>query len=388
MARANHSTPLVYLTVNDGPSGVYTGQVIDVVRLLREVSGLPVRLVALVPMVLFRKHRKAIRSQMSDAIVIPMVPKLRNWRFNLVQLVLVFGRLGRCSVIARNPLAANLALTCRRLGLMRRVCYDGRGAVAAETKEYSQDNPLEQTISDIERRAVCDSDFRIAVSSKLVQYWEREYGYNSHKHVVIPCSYARHFDNLNFSEALNRRRKLGFSEQDVVFVYSGGLSGWQSARLVQDAMSSVLGDSSRNKLLLLAMAPFLEELVRQFPQQVRRLWIESDDLPITIAAGDYGILLREPTVTNQVAAPVKFAEYLACGLPVICSPCVGDYPDFIRSHKAGFVIDGSETRLSFSPVSIAEKTRIQMLAKEFFSKQADRVKTGYGEAIEAMTGCN
>src|SRR6516165_5129731 len=106
MTDKTHPLPLVYLTVNDGPSGVYSGQVIDVVRFLREQCGIATKLVALVPAVLFRKHRRVIRSQLSDAVVLPMFPKLRNWKLNVIQLciVLLFSR--RCSIIARSPLAA------------------------------------------------------------------------------------------------------------------------------------------------------------------------------------------------------------------------------------------------------------------------------------------
>ena len=385
MARANQSTPIVYLTVNDGPSGVYTGQVIDVVRLLRKDPELPVRLVALVPMVLFRKHRKTIRSQMPDAIVIPMVPKLRNWRFNLAQLVLVFGVLGRCSVIARNPLAANLALNSRRLGLVKRVCYDGRGAVAAELAEYSPGNPLERSMPGIEGRAVRESDFRIAVSTRLAVYWEEKYGYASDKHVVIPCSYSGHFEELDLAAARGKRRDLGLLDQDIVLVFAGGTSGWQSAKLFADSASAFLAKSPAHKLICLSQDRVVERLLAQFPSQVRQLWLKPSEVPVVMAAGDYGLLLREPNITNRVAAPVKFAEYLACGLPVICSDCIGDCADFLKTHKAGFVVDGNANEpLAFPPVSIADKLRIRALAEAFYSKRSKSIKAVYSTVVEQL----
>jgi len=385
MARANHSTPLIYLTVNDGPSGVYTGQVIDVVRLLREDCKTPARLVALVPLVLFRKHRKTIRSQMPDAIVIPMVPKLRNWRFNLAQLVLVFGRLGRCSVIARNPLAANLALTCRSLGLVKRVCYDGRGAVAAEVAEYSPGNPLERLMPGMEGRAVLESDFRIAVSPRLVAYWEQQYGYASDKHVVIPCSYSGHFEEVDLAAARGKRGELGLLDEDIVLVFAGGTSGWQSAELLAKTVSAFLAKSPAHKLICLSQDRVVERLLAQFPNQVRQFWLEPRQVPATMAAGDYGLLIREPTITNWVGAPVKFAEYLACGLPVICSDCIGYCADFIKMHKAGFVVDGNANEpLALPPVAMAEKLRIRALAESWYSKKSERIKTGYLRAVEAV----
>jgi glycosyltransferase involved in cell wall biosynthesis len=51
-----------------------------------------------------------------------------------------------------------------------------------------------------------------------------------------------------------------------------------------------------------------------------------------------GLLLREDTLTNRVASPVKFAEYLRCGLPVILTPYIGDFYGLVRSEDVGRAI--------------------------------------------------
>jgi glycosyltransferase involved in cell wall biosynthesis len=385
MNPTNRPIQIIYLTVNDAPSGIYTGQVIDVVNLLRERSWSSVRLVAFVPLVLFRKHSKAIKLQMPDAIVLPMFPFLRNWKLNVAQFVLTLGFMRHSSIIARNPLAANLALTCRKLGMVRRVCYDGRGAVAAEAREYQSESHLVRLFANAERRAVCDSDFRIAVSSKLVKYWQSEFDYSTDKHVIIPCSYSARFERFDLNAVRSRRRDLGFSELDVVFVFAGGTSSWQSAELFVNTMKSVLSCSPVHKLLMLSKDPALKVLEQQFPGQVKQIWLDAENVPETLGAGDYGLLLREPTVTNQVAAPVKFAEYLACGLPVICSECIGDYPDFLIAHGAGIVLGGDGDKLSaLSPVSWMEKERIRQLAEMFFSKNAELISSKYSQVVRGL----
>jgi glycosyltransferase involved in cell wall biosynthesis len=40
-----------------------------------------------------------------------------------------------------------------------------------------------------------------------------------------------------------------------------------------------------------------------------------------------------------VASPTKFAEYLACGLPVITTEYVGDFSLYVKEHNLGYVID-------------------------------------------------
>jgi glycosyltransferase involved in cell wall biosynthesis len=53
--------------------------------------------------------------------------------------------------------------------------------------------------------------------------------------------------------------------------------------------------------------------------------------------GDLGLLLRDAHPVNRVASPVKFAEYLACGVPVLISPGVGDCPRIVERERVGFV---------------------------------------------------
>jgi glycosyltransferase involved in cell wall biosynthesis len=118
---------------------------------------------------------------------------------------------------------------------------------------------------------------------------------------------------------------------------------------------------------------------------VKQIWLNADDVPEAIGAADYGLLLREPTITNRVAAPVKFAEYLACGLPVICSECIGDYPDFLKAHGAGIVLGGDGDKLSaLSPIPRMEKERIRKLAEMFFSKNAELISSKYRQVLKAI----
>src|SRR4030042_1420126 len=56
-------------------------------------------------------------------------------------------------------------------------------------------------------------------------------------------------------------------------------------------------------------------------------------------AADVGLLLRENSLTDRVASPVKFAEYLRCGLPVILTPYVGDFSALATAEGIGQIVD-------------------------------------------------
>src|SRR5690606_937951 len=87
-----------------------------------------------------------------------------------------------------------------------------------------------------------------------------------------------------------------------------------------------------------------------------------------LTLGDYGLLLRTKSLTNQVASPTKFAEYLAAGLQILVSPDVGDFSDFTIQHACGKVVDFNQFP-ELPPVQTADRMRSNDLAAKYFSKE-------------------
>jgi glycosyltransferase involved in cell wall biosynthesis len=73
-------------------------------------------------------------------------------------------------------------------------------------------------------------------------------------------------------------------------------------------------------------------------QQTSVVSVPPQEVPRYLAASDVGLLLRDDSIVNRVASPVKFGEYLAAGLPVIITEGLGDYSDAVRTHALGSVI--------------------------------------------------
>ena len=97
--------------------------------------------------------------------------------FNRFILLMVLLLTGERNIIARNVLACKMAIQLKKI-LKLKVCFDGRGAIAAEWNEYNvvPFPEWKQLIHQWEKQCVVDSDWRIAVSSELVRYWNERYG--------------------------------------------------------------------------------------------------------------------------------------------------------------------------------------------------------------------
>lgn len=359
---------IFYLTFNDSPSGIYSSQVIDVVKFLAIEFKSNVRLVAFISIRGFLKNRSKIKQETRTAIVLPMFPGVSRWKYNILALKVLTFIYHPSAIIGRSVLATLLALKVKKIAT--KVVYDGRGAITAEWKEYKvvTDKSMVAQISGQEGKAINESDFRIAVSHQLIAHWNDRFGYRSTKHVVIPCTLNKIYENIIISsESIAKsRQNLGLNEADIVFVYSGSIAGWQSFDLLLDFIKPVLLEAKSNKLVFLSVLDKnIATLINLFPEQVFCKKVSPNEVPDYLLAGDFGLLIREFSTTNQVASPVKFAEYLACGLKPIISENLGDYSSFVTEHSIGSLY--KEFKTAEKP-SLESKIKINELAKRYFSK--------------------
>ncbi len=359
---------IIYLTYNDAPSGIFSSQVIDVVKYLNKELQADVKLISFISLRGFLANRKKIKQELPQASVFPMFPGVHRWRLNryLLNLFILFKKPE--AIIGRSVLATQLALMLKEKSHVKEVIYDGRGAITAEWKEYSVVNhpALINDIFKLEKESVLNSDFRIAVSEQLVKYWQKEFGYVSPDHVIIPCTLNSIYEKVIISEdkIAIAKRLFSLKKSDIVFLYAGSIAGWQSFNLLYDFIDPLLRSTPDNKIVFLSGEDEnINKLKNEFPNQVFSTKVDQDKVPEYLLASDYGLLIREESITNKVASPVKFAEYLACGLKVIISKNLGDYTDFVTENNCGYLLN------KFQPETI-DKQAIQALAINNFTKKA------------------
>lgn len=370
---------MIFLTYNDAYSGIYKSQVIDVCSLFEKQLHCPTRLVALVSVRHYLSQRRSIKSTYAKAVVIPMMPTAALWKLNSLALFFLLLFTGERKIWARGPFACNIALALKKSGLVKKVIFDARGAYKAELTEYSvvSSEKVKKEIGLIEKKTLIESDKQLAVSFKLVEWWDREYKFIPHAHRVIPCTLQEDLLSVfpTEIEILALREALGFSKEDIVLVYSGSSAGWQSFELVDDYLFDVMNSDPKIKLLFLSNSqPVNSRVFAAFSSRIVRKWVKPNEVRKLLLCGDYGLLIRENSVTNQVASPVKFAEYLACGLDVIISEGIGDFSSFVSEKECGQYYSKNT---SLSTIPHEKKTANHQLAVQYFSKEGPQISEAY-----------
>jgi hypothetical protein len=372
---------IYYVTFNETFNGIYESQVIDVVKLYisKQINS---NLIAFIPLKNFFKERRKIKIRLSRSIIIPIFFKLNYWNLNKFWF-LFFSINSKDYILCRSIFAFNLVPNF--LLNKCKVIYDGRGAICYEQKEFGVYNgtSLENEIFQLEQNSVIKSHHRIAVSNKLVKFWENTFFYVSGKETVIPSSTSTLFErSKNLLKIKNIKKRFQIKPNNKVFIYSGSSADWQSFKMISSFANKLIVNQPNTKFIFLTSEnKYIDSLVKDFPNRVFRLLVPYEDVVDYLDVSDFGILLRTNSMTSKVSSPVKCAEYLIRGLKVIISENIGDYSKLIYKNNLGF----TDLQILNDCTLINDefdKLRIQNFAHTKFSKKSILIQDKYLNLID------
>lgn len=171
------------------------------------------------------------------------------------------------------------------------------------------------------------------------------------------------------SLAEQKRQELGLAARPTILLYSR-LFEFDTERLV-NVLSRVLTKLPEAAVLTVGASLF-EEDGQELGQRLAGLgledrfvnagWLEESTLPHVLSAADAGLYLMDDTLLNRTKCPVKLADMLAVGLPVVAE-AVGQVPEYILHDRTGYLrASGDVAGLAASLVDLLqdEATRARL----------------------------
>ena len=136
------------------------------------------------------------------------------------------------------------------------------------------------------------------------------------------------------------REKYNIANNEVVFIYSGGVSSWQC---IEETIALYKGIASKSKTSMrLLVFSHMRETIEKIVRNDKSIIIDSyqpDELEKALCAGDYAFLIRRKSIINEVAFPNKYLEYVKSGMQIITTPYVDEIARQIEKYGIGYIHD-------------------------------------------------
>ncbi|MDK2970648.1 MAG: hypothetical protein PWP23_403 [Candidatus Sumerlaeota bacterium] len=237
------------------------------------------------------------------------------------------------------------ALYCGRLAALAKpqrpavlFSIDWHGVIPEEERMNGAHENRIRAMERTERKLLRETDLNVFVSHAMRAHYDAKYGDPGVPHVLVPCCVS--------DERFLRAAPHATPDADdtLVFAYAGTMAGWQCGREMVALFAALHRHDARCRFLLLvpqADHPKVHTWATEFglPAEAFTLTeVPHDEVPRRLRAAHVGVLLRRDDPVNRVSSPTKFGEYLAAGLPVLMTDCVGDSSALASAENAGMVL--------------------------------------------------
>jgi glycosyltransferase involved in cell wall biosynthesis len=212
--------------------------------------------------------------------------------------------------------------------------YDGPdNAPATEVRRYHVH------LSRLQAALACAGSV-VTVSAGMVE-WLKQLGVRRDRLSYVPCGVSA----VRYGESVRKdvRARLGFDGK-VVYAYAGILASYHSisAGLVRFFREVAQRHDEAHLLALTSDPSRLSGLLCEAgvpPQRTTVLHAAHSEVSRLLVGADCGLILMRPCRLAPTWQPIKFAEYLASGLPVVVSQGVGRVDAIVERSGAGVVVD-------------------------------------------------
>jgi len=134
------------------------------------------------------------------------------------------------------------------------------------------------------------------------------------------------------------------TQEIVSFVYVGGLSKWQMFDETI-ALFDKLFESISCNIELIIVTKDIAEAQRickeksKHRDKINYFSLNHSEVADLLKKCHFGFLLREKSIINETASPVKFLEYISNGVIPIMSDSIGDYSLMVKKENIGIILN-------------------------------------------------
>lgn len=196
--------------------------------------------------------------------------------------------------------------------------YDFHGVVPEELQFMGHEDIAEQMDAE-EKVVITNANYIIVANQAMKRHIMRKYPECKATFILLPMNNE---DNDREESTLIKNEK---AEKPTV-IYAGGLQKWQLIPTMQEAI-----EKRRNEFDFRMYVSDTSEFLKLWgnktqPGSWRVDTLSAEELKLEYEKADYGFMLRDDIIVNEVACPTKLIDYIKYGIiPIMKSEKVGDF---------------------------------------------------------------
>lgn len=315
-----------------------------------------------------------------------------RWQGNLPKImVVVFVFILKASIMARKAKIIHCNdLQALPVGFLVKFLFNRRVKIVYDAHEYETEKSglngiLKSFVKIAERFLVRYVDKIITVSDKIALEYQKLY------EVIKPTVVFNCPRYLETTKSNYFREVFGIKENQLIFLYQGGLSSGRGIERILEAFKKSTSD--RLVVVFLGFGPLWESLAdaaenhsNMFVHQA----VSPDDLLQITTSADIGLSITENTCLNHYyCLPNKMFEYFMADLPVVVSDLY-EMRRFVEKYKVGIRVGADITpkslreifeNISFEQVNLMKKNLGTVREKYNWERQERILLNTYRELI-------
>lgn len=183
---------------------------------------------------------------------------------------------------------------------------------------------------------------------------------------VIPCPVPINKFYFSAEQRLKTRSAFGIRDDEVLFIYSGSMTGYQAIGEFIWYYKKLLKLSNSRLIIATVDMDKAKHIFRDvMSDKIIITTVSYDEMNGLYCAADYALMARLPRPLNYVASPTKFGEYCLTGLTVIHNDSIKQVSEFSKNLENGLCLDDLP---SVKP-SLGFRTQIANAAKNIFGRE-------------------
>jgi glycosyltransferase involved in cell wall biosynthesis len=205
---------------------------------------------------------------------------------------------------------------------------------------------LYRRYKNIEKKLLAGADHIIALTESGKEELTTAYGVAAQKVTVIPCCVDTDFFDPALVSAASLaavKKELQTEEGDYILTYIGKLGTWYMLDEMLRFYEVFRQKQPRARFLLL-----VDHDVKEVERIIREKGFQRSDfiiakagrteVPLYLSLSNSSVFFIKPAYSKKGSSPIKFAELLSMGIPVICNGRVGDMDLIMQDKKLGALI--------------------------------------------------